>query len=719
MRFSTTLLRSQLLAATAAAIALSAPARAQEAAEEAPGDTITVNGQRQAYIGTTPLKILPQVVQTLDSTMLKDAGLTKLQTALDYVAGVSRQNNFGGLFDSYAIRGFAGDEQQSSNYLLNGFNASRGYGGARDSSNIERIEVIKGPTSALFGRGDPGGAVNIVTKKPYFSKGANFEASAGSYKTYRGQGDINMPVSDSLAFRVTGAYEEGDSYRDYVHHTMITVSPSILWNIDDTTSLSYDFEFTRQKVPFDRGIVAINGDLRRVSRHTFLGEPGDGDITTKSYNNQAQLQHNFDDNWTVLLGAAYRTSSFVGYGSEAENVASRQKLNFDGQTLSRRRIFRDYSTTDLTVRAEVSGKVNMLSVTHNLQIGADWNYFTLPTLQNRFRPPPVAQQTTLAAGHAINVFNPVYDDLPALSPLINSRESDEAAGIYIQDMIDIADWLKLRVGGRYDNFEQHVFNRLTAKSTYQHKTSFSPQVGVSLIPTSGLTLYASYGRGFRPNIGSDFNNNAFAPERTTAYEVGGKYSAFGDRLLATLALFSMKKTNVLTADPANAGFSLALGAAKSKGVEASVTGKLPAGFRVDLNYAYIDAENAKDTIDPNFGYSLLKGDPLINIAKHSASALVFKDFNILEMTGNIGVGINYVGKRLGETGYKFQNGAFFMLPSYTTTRVTASISPSEHLRVSGEVTNVFDVHYFPSSYSRVWVMPGAPRQFMVRLGYTY
>jgi iron complex outermembrane receptor protein len=83
------------------------------------------------------------------------------------------------------------------------------------------------------------------------------------------------------------------------------------------------------------------------------------------------------------------------------------------------------------------------------------------------------------------------------------------------------------------------------------------------------------------------------------------------------------------------------------------------------------------------------------------------------------VGINYVGKRLGETGYKFQNGAFFMLPSYTTTRVTASISPSEHLRVSGEVTNVFDVHYFPSSYSRVWVMPGAPRQFMVRLGYTY
>jgi iron complex outermembrane receptor protein len=234
-----------------------------------------------------------------------------------------------------------------------------------------------------------------------------------------------------------------------------------------------------------------------------------------------------------------------------------------------------------------------------------------------------------------------------------------------------------------------------------------------------LTLYASYGRGFRPNIGTDFASQPFAPEKTKAFEVGAKYAAFGDRLLTSLALFSMKKTNVLTADPDHAGFSLALGEATSKGVELAITGKLPAGFRVDINYAYIDAENGKDAIDPNFKYALLKGDPLINIAKHSASALVFKDFFVGDMKGSLGAGVNYVGKRLGETGYKFPNGDFFMLPGYTTTRVSAAISPTEHLRISGEVTNLFDVNYFPSSYSRVWVMPGAPRQFMIRLGYTY
>ncbi|MCJ2182953.1 TonB-dependent siderophore receptor [Novosphingobium sp. 1949] len=729
MRFTSTSLRASLLAATALVYAGStaahaetddsAPVEAGDTVTSADGTAITVKGQRQAYLGATPIKVLPQVVQTMDATTLHDAGITKLQTALDFVAGVSRQNNFGGMFDSYAIRGFSGDESQSSNYLLNGFNASRGYGGARDASNIERIEVIKGPTSALFGRGDPGGAVNIVTKQPYFEPGANFEFALGSYNNYRGQGDVNLPVTEDLAVRVTGAYDEGDSFRDYVHHRTITVTPSIMWNIDAATSLSYNFEFVDQRMPFDRGIVALDGDVYAVSRKTFMGEPGDGPIRTRSYNQQAQLQHDFDNNWSILLGAAYRTSSFKGYSTEAENAASRQPFFSDGTTLSRRRLYRDYSSTDLTLRGELSGSLDTAGITHNLQIGADWNYFTLPTVQNRWRPPSVASQTSLAAGNAINVYDPVYGNLPTLSALIDSDETDESSGVYVQDMIDITDWLKLRGGGRYDIFKQHVVNNLTGVISQQYKTAFSPQVGLSVLPTSALTLYASFGKGFRPNIGTDYASNSFEPERTTAYEVGAKYSAFGDRLLASLALFSMKKTNVLTADPAHGGFSLALGEARSKGVEFSVSGKLPAGFKIDLNYSYIDAENAKDATDPDWGYTLAEGDPLINIAKHSASLLLFKEFDVFAAKANLGLGVNYVGKRLGETGYRFDDGSFFWLPSYTLTRISGAISPTDHLKISGEVTNLFNEEYFTNSYSRVWLMPGAPRQFTVRVGYTF
>lgn len=138
-----------------------------------------------------------------------------------------------------------------------------------------------------------------------------------------------------------------------------------------------------------------------------------------------------------------------------------------------------------------------------------------------------------------------------------------------------------------------------------------------------------------------------------------------------------------------------------------------------MNYSYIDAEVAQDALDPNFGFSLVKGDPLLNIAKNSGSALLFKDIDLGGPSVTLGAGFNYVGKRLGETGFKFANGSFFYLPSYTLTRVMASFSPTERIKLSGEVTNVFDKNYYASSYSRLWVTPGTPRQFMIRAGYKF
>jgi iron complex outermembrane receptor protein len=156
------------------------------------------------------------------------------------------------------------------------------------------------------------------------------------------------------------------------------------------------------------------------------------------------------------------------------------------------------------------------------------------------------------------------------------------------------------------------------------------------------------------------------------------------------------------------------GASRCRGLRSG--GKLPYGF-MDTRYAYTDAIIDQDAIDPNFGYSLHKGDQLINVPKNSASALLFKDFTLAGKKADIGAGINYVGQRVGETGYRNASGAMFMLPSYTLTRVSASLSLTEKLKLSGEVTNLFNVSYFPSSYSRIWLMPGAPRQFMVHLAY--
>lgn len=727
----------QARAQTAAAVPADQIAETARAGE--PSD-ITVSGVRQQYRGDVPLRELPQSVQVLSAETLTAVGVTRLDDALDFASGVSRQNNFGGFFDSFAIRGFAGDEQTASNYLLNGFNASRGYGGIRDTSNVERIEIMKGPSSALFGRGEPGGAINIITKKPHLdSFAADVTAGYGSFDRFRGEADVNAPLADGVAARVTGAYDEGDSFRDVVRFRKYTITPSILVVPAPDTRLSYELEYVRQEAPYDRGVAEVNGTAKGLPRSRFLGEPGDGDIVVDTLGHQLQLQHDFSQRWSVLVGASYRSSSLEGFSTEAENADGRQPYFSNTAVattpiLARQRRFRDYDTRNLVVRSELSGRFDTGEFRHHVLLGADYDEYDLATRVDRFRPgtganalTTAATQAQLAAANAINVFAPVYGNRPALAPLTSQRERQWSYGVYVQDQIDLTDALKLRLGGRFDHLEQQVNFRIPTAggalplTARQNKRRFSPQVGIAYEVAEPLTLYASYAKGFRANTGTGAPDAAgaatlFAPEYAESYEVGAKFAALGERLTGTLAVFEGRKSNVLTADPVNAGFSRALGKARSRGVEFDADLTLPENFHVSAAFSYLDAEVRAEAIDPNFGFALRVGDPLINIPKTSGSVLILKDFMFGGRKLTLGGGVNYVGRRMGETGYRFPDGAFFELPAYTLVRLHAAIDVTDRIRVSGDVTNLFDEDYYPSSYSRVWIAPGAPRQFLLRAG---
>jgi iron complex outermembrane receptor protein len=189
-------------------------------------DSIVVTGQRQAYRGDVPVKELPQTIQLIDAKMMDVVNMTKMDSITEIASGVVRQNNFGGLWDSFAIRGFSGDENFPSGVLVNGFNGGRGYGGARDASNVETIEVLKGPNGAVFGRGEPGGTINIITKKAKLgSSFGKIGAQAGSFDTYRGEGDVNLALSDKLAIRATGAVEDAGSFRNTVKSSKEVFNP--------------------------------------------------------------------------------------------------------------------------------------------------------------------------------------------------------------------------------------------------------------------------------------------------------------------------------------------------------------------------------------------------------------------------------------------------------------------------------------------------------------
>lgn len=691
-------------------------------ANDASLQEVVVTGQRQHYRGDVPVEELPQAVQVISAAVLHEIGAVRLNDALDLAAGIARQNTFGGVWDSFAIRGFAGDLNVPSGYLVNGFNSGRGFGGLRDTSSIERIEVLKGPGSALFGRGEPGGTVMITTKKPQFETAAGISVAGGSEGFRRIEGDFTTPFTDAVATRINGAFEDSDSFRDTLESKRYFASPSILARLSDTTSVSYELEWSRQQIPFDRGVVAFNGKLGIVPNSRFLGEPGDGLNEAKVLGHQLEVQHNLDGGWALLVGGAYRETELTGFGQSPELfgqspqlVASRQPFFTDGQTLSRQRRFTDYDSEDMTARTEISGTFSTGSLTHHLLFGTDYEEFDLVRFQTRYRPPVFTSASTLAALNAVNVFNPVYGNLPTPNAFVfDDTEEQTAYGIYLTDQVDLTHQFKLRLGSRYDWFKQSIDNRLTTlQPPRQDVTAFSPQVGMIYEPFDVLSFYAAFAKGFRPNSGFDVQRNPFAPEKTESYEVGMKFLSTDRNLHGTFALFTMDKTNVISADPANSGFSLAIGEAKSKGVELEFSGELPGRVRVQLSYAYTDAESVGNVLDPDFRMVVKAGDPLINIPEHNASVLLLKDFDINSRQLTFGVGAKYLSERLGETGTEFY------LPEYTLFRLLGSYQVLDKLTLSAEVNNLFDERYYPASYSSLWVAAGAPRQYQLRATYEF
>jgi iron complex outermembrane receptor protein len=686
------------------------PLHASDALEE-----VVVAAQRQAYRGTLPAGETPQAITVLEARQLESLAITRLSDALDLSASTARQNNFGGLWDNFAIRGFAGDENLPSGYLVNGFNAGRGFGGPRDASGIERIEILKGPGAALYGRGEPGGSINIITRRPEFQSRGSVGVSAGSFERYRLDADWTGPVGDSVAIRLNGFFEDAASFRDTIETRRYGASPSVLAKLGDRTTLTYELELTRQEIPFDRGIVAVNGRLDVLPESRFLGEPGDGPIEARATGHQLQLQHEISAESSLLVGFGHRETELSGFSSEAELAGSRQLLGRDGRSLSRQRRFRDYDSEHTVWRAELSTRAATGPVTHNLLIGADRDTFENSQVFLRFRPPAIAGNPSPAQAYVIDILSPVYGRFtpPVPAPLTDRLDTQRASGIYLQDHMTLSPRLKLRLGGRYDDFRLEALNRSTNARTSFGETRFSPQAGVVFDASEAITIYAAYSEGFRPNLGADARGNGFDPEESDSMELGAKLSLLDGGLSGTIALFSMRKTNVLTADPGNPGFSIAIGEAKSRGVELDMAGRLPGGFGLWLSATLVDAEASKDVLDPNFSLLIRAGDPLINIPKETVSLQIDRPFTVMGASGRAGIGALHVGERSGETATTFK------LPAYTTARVFASWQATPSLEVSATVDNLFDERYYTNSFAQLWVAPGAPRRFTVAARYAF
>ena len=694
------------------------PAFAQVATPGTAVETITITGTRQAYQGDFRRLETPQAEQTIDAETLRASGAVDLSQALDLSASVARQNNFGGLWNAFALRGFVGDENLPSNYLVNGFNAGRGFGGPRDLSGIESVDVLKGPRAALFGRGEPGGTVNLVTKRPTFKKAGEFRLSAGSFETYRADADWTAPVSDDVAMRLVGFFEDAGSFRDTVQTQKQGISPSLAWRLSPQTRLVYELELSHQEIPFDRGVVAVNGQLGRIPASRFLGEPGDGPMKADVQGHQIELQHDFNRDWSALVGLTTRETSLEGFSTEAELSTSRQSLLVDGQTLTRQRRFRDYDASYQVIRAELNGRFRLGGLQHRLIVGVDADRFAYDQVLQRARAPALSSNPTLVQQQAINIFNPVYGSypLPTPTPLTDRVETQRSVGLFAQDQINLGERVQLRVGARFDDYEQTQENRLVdpaaANRFFRQKdTRVSPQLGAVVQATDTLALYATYGENFRPLSGADAQGKGFEPNQSTALEAGAKFSLGG--IDGTVAVFQVKQDNMLVATDASASAFTAIGQAKSQGLEIDLQGDIADGLSLWASYAYVDAKTSNSFFDANFGVQVPAGKQLLNVPRHSLSLQLVKTTALAGHGLQFGGGLLHVGERSGEFTTDFK------LPAYTVARafVAWELTRSTTLRL--DVDNLFNEVYYTNSFSSLWVQPGTPRSARVSAAFKF
>ncbi|HYC95971.1 MAG TPA: TonB-dependent receptor, partial [Sphingomicrobium sp.] len=353
-----------------------------EAEEEKAASDIVVTGSRQASASINGLSIdpmlLPQNVRLLDDQLIDRAGFTDLSQLFDLAGGMSRQNSFGGAWDAYAIRGFSGDINQGPDLLVNRFTANRGFNARRDVATVESFQVLKGPASALSGKGEPGGSINVVTKAPLDRIHAGGELSYASFDTRRGVADIGGPIGGGFAVRVIGVYQEGDSFRDFVESDRLLLAPSVAWTPTESVRLLYQLEHNKVHFTHDRGLVAVNGDGRALPRDRFLGEPDDGQIAQRTTQHQATMFVDVMDGVAVEGGVQYRDGIFRGQSTHNAALV--------GTQLRRQLRIHDYDWQDLSGRLELSANGAFAGLEHQFRVGADAFRYDQRRIFHRFSP---------------------------------------------------------------------------------------------------------------------------------------------------------------------------------------------------------------------------------------------------------------------------------------------------------------------------------------------
>lgn len=650
-----------------------------------------------ATLTNMPMLDIPQVVNTVSDKVLEDQHATSLDEALYNVSNVVQTNTLGGTQDAFVRRGFGANRDGS--IMTNGLRTvlPRSFNAA-----TERVEVLKGPASTLYGILDPGGLINVVTRRPETRFGGSISATSSSFGGGTGQVDVTGPIDGTrLAYRLTGEYQDEDYWRNFGNERSTFIAPSLTWFGDDAT-VTVLYSHRDYKTPFDRGTIFDLSTKQpvNVDRKTRFDEPFN---VTDGQSDLAQLnaEYRLNSQWTAKFDYSFSQDKY------SDNQA--RVMAYDAKTgnLTRRVDATQGSTQRMhSTRADLQGNVDIAGFYNEILTGVSYeNYDLLRTDMMRCKNVK-----------DFNIYHPTYGNLSKCTT-VSAADSDqtlkqESYSAYAQDALYLTDkWIAV-AGLRYQYYTQYAGKgRPFNVNTDSRDEQWTPKLGLVYKLTPSVSLFANYSQTFMPQSSIASYIGDLPPETSNAYEVGAKFDLF-DGITANIALFDIHKRNVLYNESVG-GETIAktAGRVRSQGVEVDLAGSLTENTNIIASYGYTDAKVLED---PDYA-----GKPLPNVPRHTGSLFLTYDIHnaIGGNTLTLGGGGHGVSRRSAI------NGADYYLPGYFVADAFVAYKMKLQYPVTLQVNvkNLFDKTYYTSSIAtnNLGNQIGDPRevQFTVKMAF--
>ncbi|CAM4405045.1 TonB-dependent siderophore receptor [Bordetella pseudohinzii] len=641
----------------------------------------------------TAILEVPQSISVVTRRQMEAQNAQSVTEVLRYVPGVTVETY--GIdpkgFDWVMIRGF--NAQSSSDYKDGLRQGGSGYTLFRSEPYaLERIEVLRGPSSVLYGQGDAGGVINRVSKLPQATPQYEAELEYGSFQRKQAAVDLTGPINQdgTLMYRLIGVARDANTQFSYpngdrIGDDRLYAAPSITWAPTADTRFTLMADVLRDRSGGTIGTVTIHGKPTGLRN----GDPDFNRFDQDQKSIGYQFEHRFNDTFQARQSLRYGQVNAI-----LDNIL----LSGIGPT-GIQRVARRFEETmaNLALDNQLQADFRTGPLAHTVLLGLDYS-----------RVHADARRDTGPAP-ALNPDNPVYGvpvPTPA-TPIYDGLERNYQTGLYLQDQVKIAERWMLTLGGRYDWYEQKLENRLTRKDSRQEGERFSGRAGLNYVFDNGLAPYVSYSQSFLPNAGVSAAGDTFAPSQGRQWEAGVKYQPVGSRALYTLAVFDIRKTNVLTNDLSNPGFAIAAGEMRSRGVELEGKFSLGAGWDFTGSYTYIDAEITQ----ANDGS---KGKRPALVPEHSASGWLNYTFGDSALAGlSIGAGLRYVGATYGD------NRNTLKIDAHTLVDAGLSYTYDKQLTFSVNATNLFDKDYLATCSDLTDCYPGNRRSVIGRVKYRF